>query len=86
MSVEALAVVSYLPAQHATGCPAWDYWPCKCGAQPVPLVTLEAALAAVAAAERRLPGMAPAPHRQLGFFQVVDKGQARGLDWGENEA
>ncbi len=85
MSVEGLPVVSWMLPEHAPRCPAWDSWPCNCGARQIPLVTLGAALAAVAAAERRLPGMAPAPHRQLGF-QVVDKDQARGLDWGENEA
>ena len=74
-----LPVVSYLPPAHGPKCPAWDSWPCNCGARQVPLVTLESALAAIAAAEARLPGMRPAPARHFDF-QRVDQVEPR-LDW-----
>jgi hypothetical protein len=41
-----MKVVAHLPAQHTTGCPAWDHWPCNCGARPIPLVRLDEAEAA----------------------------------------
>ena len=61
---ERLAVVALLPPAHGPKCPAWDSWPCNCGAKPVPLVTRESALAAIDAAERRL---SVAPIAQLRF-------------------
>lgn len=41
-----MKIVAYLPAAHRADCPAQDYWPCNCDAQPVPLVRLDEAEAA----------------------------------------
>lgn len=56
---DCLTVVQQMLPTHAAGCPAWDYWPCNCGAQPVSLVRLsdaESALKARDAEIERLRG------------------------------
>lgn len=44
-----LRIATSLPPHHADTCPAWDYWPCTCGAEPAPCVLLSDATAATAA-------------------------------------
>jgi hypothetical protein len=46
-----MRIAHYLPAHHRNDCPAWDHWPCECGAKPIPLVLLSDALEAVALAQ-----------------------------------